>query len=105
MAQAIEGLVLSKMAYQDRHLIVKLLARDGIIYSLLFFGGKGGGTKNKGSIVELGYMLQAYIKQSKGSDLLMTSDWKLIWSPEKIRGDYKAYTLLCFFIETPLKPF
>jgi len=97
---AIEGLVLSKIPYQERHLIVKLLTRDGTIRSLLFFGGKGGGAKNKGSVVELGYMLKVFIRpNNKNNDLLMTSDWKVIWHPEDIRGDYQAFTLLCFFVE------
>ena len=41
MQRKVEGLVLSKMPYQDRHIIMKLLMRSGQVVHVLLYGGRG----------------------------------------------------------------
>ncbi len=98
----IEGLILSKTKFQDRHLICKILLRSGKTVSVIFYGGQGGGTKKKSSILELGHMIQIQLKYKKSSNddnVFNSSEWKLIWSHEKIREDHKAFYLMCFYLE------
>jgi hypothetical protein len=104
MNTKIEGIVLSKTPYQDRHLVVSLLLRSGRKISVIFHGGQGGGTKRKSSILEIGHMMKVELSKSKHtSDLYMAKEWSILWAHDKIRYHHQAYYTLCFFVEMLLK--
>ena len=101
-----EGLVIHKTPYKERDLIVKILLRSGTLTSLYFYGGQGGGKRKKGSQLELGHMLSietAPRKSSLDESMLVAKEWKLLWGPEHIRYDYKAYYFLSFICELTAK--
>jgi recombinational DNA repair protein (RecF pathway) len=100
METKIEGLILSKIPYQDRHLICHLLLRSGKRASVLFYGGQGGGKKKKDTILEVGHMLKVELKRTKHkSDLHHAKEWSAIWTHKNIRLDHKAFYLMCFYLE------
>ena len=104
MQTKIEGLLLSKTEFQERHLICSILLRTGKTISVLFYGGQGGGKKKKPSHLELGTMLKVELSVSKSNaDVYRAKEWKLIWRPENIRNNYRAFTLLCFIVEITAK--
>jgi len=104
METKIEGLILSKVPYQDRHLICHLLLRNGKKASVLFYGGQGGGSKKKDTILEVGHMLKVELKRTKlKSDLHHAKEWSSIWVHSKIRLDHKAFYLMCFYLEVMTK--
>lgn len=100
MIQKIEGLLISKIPYQERHIIAKILLRNGKQVSVLFFGGAGGGKKQKSSILELGFMLKIELAASKSTnELYHAKEWDLIWSHQKIRLNHQAFYVMCFYLE------
>ena len=100
MQTKIEGLVLSKVPYDERHLIAQLLLRSGRKISVVFYGGRGGGVKQKSSIIELGFMLSVELqKTSSTKDIYHAKEWTLIWHHELIRKNFHAFYLICFFQE------
>lgn len=100
MQTKIEGLVLSKVPYDERHLIAHLLLRNGKKISVVFYGGRGGGKKQKSSIIELGFMLQVELATAKtNSEIYHAKEWNLIWHHNLIRENHNAFYLMCFFLE------
>lgn len=96
----IEGILISKTPFQDRHLIGHLLSRQGNRVPLLFYGGQAGGKKKKSSTLELGHLLKVELQRSQsGQELYKAKDWKLNWAPQKMRENHKAFYLMCFFLE------
>ncbi len=100
----VEGLVISKIPYKERDLIVKLILRNGLMASFYLYGGQGGGKYNKPLIFDVGVMMQVKIKESKsfrkdGSDLMQIDESKIIWSPKSIRHHFQAFYLMCLFFE------
>tara|TARA_R110002072_G_scaffold1989_5_gene16561 strand:- start:15680 stop:16483 length:804 start_codon:yes stop_codon:yes gene_type:complete len=96
----IEGLVLSKVPFKERHLICHLLLRSGRKVSVLFYGGQGGGKKKKSSTVELGYMLSLEVAKSRSTfDMLQAKEWTPTWTHKKLRDNHKAFYLLCLYLE------
>ena len=96
----IEGIILSKLPYKERHLICNLLLRSGKKISVIFYGGRGGGKKHKSTVLELGRMLRVELKQSsKQRDLYSAKEWTLLWSHERIRSNHNAFYLMCFYLE------
>lgn len=98
----VEGIVIHKTPYKERDLICNLLLRSGKIVSVYFYGGRGGGKSNKGSILELGYMVQVELNPKRKkleTDLLMAKEYKLLWSGQSIREDYQGFYLCTFFLE------
>jgi DNA repair protein RecO len=97
----IEGLLINKVIYRERDIIGHLLLRNGEKVSLLFFGGRGGGAKSKPSLLELGYLLKIELKKNskKEEGMYIAQEWQTIWTHEKIRYEYKAYSLMTFFLE------
>ncbi len=104
MINKIEGLVLSKAPFQERHLICKVLQRSGKVISIVFYGGKGGGKKQKGSTLEFGNMMKIQLSHSKRNvEIYSAKEWTILWAHEKIRLDYRAFSLLCFILECAAK--
>lgn len=100
MQTKIEGILLSKTFNGERHLIGHMLLRSGKKVSVLFYGGRGGGKKQKDSILEVGHMLSVDLVPSRaGVELYKAREWKGLWMHDKIRLNYQAYHLLCFIIE------
>jgi DNA repair protein RecO len=96
-----EGILLAKTPYKERDLIAKILLRTGKKISVVFHGGRGGGKKLKGSVLELGFMLSFELNRSnKNHDLHVAKDWSVMWHHQKIRLHHKAFYLLCFYLET-----
>lgn len=100
MQNKIEGLVLSKIPYDERHIIANLLLRSGRKVSVVFYGGRGGGKKQKSSIIELGFMLSVELAHAKtNSDIYHAKEWNMIWNHDYIRLNHTAFYLMCFFLE------
>jgi len=95
-----EGIVISKVLFKERDLICHLLCRSGDILSILFPGGAGGGKKQKGSIIELGFMLGVdYFSKESQAEVKRAKEWSLIWNHNHIRNDYRAFLMLSHFCE------
>ena len=100
MQTKIEGIIISKIPYDERHVIAHLLLRSGRKVSVVFYGGRGGGAKQKSSIIELGFMLAIELRVSKSTgDIYHAKEWNLIWHHDLIRLNHSAFYLLCFFLE------
>ena len=100
MQTKIEGIVLSKIPYDERHIIAHLLLRSGRKISVIFYGGRGGGGKQKSSVIELGFMLSVELRNSKStSEIYHAKEWSLVWHHDLIRLDHNAFYLICFFLE------
>lgn len=100
MQTKIEGLVLSKVPYDERHIISTLLLRNGRQVSVVFYGGRGGGKKQKSSVIELGFMLRVELAPSKNNvDIYHAKEWSLIWHHDLIRLNHSAFYLMCFNLE------
>jgi len=98
-----EGLLIHKIPYKERDLIIKLLFRNGMMGSFYIYGGQGGGKKHKPTVFELGSMLKITVKNPstkiESSELMICSEYQRPWYPEKIRHDVKAYYLMCLYLE------
>jgi len=100
MQTKIEGLVLSKTPYDERHIIAHLLLRSGRKVSVVFYGGRGGGKKQKSSVIELGFMLAVELSPSKThAEIYHAKEWNLIWHHNLIRENHQAFYLMCFYLE------
>lgn len=99
-----EGIVISKVPYKERDLIVKLLLRSGLMASYYIYGGQGGGKHYKPSQFELGSMMKIQIKErrmknTEGSELMTAAEYQRIWEPQKIRHEIRGFYLACLFSE------
>lgn len=104
MQTKIEGIVLFKTPYDERHIIAYLLLRSGRKVSVVFYGGRGGGTKQKSSVIELGFMLSVELqKSSSAKDIYHAKEWNLIWHHDLMRKNFQAFYLACFFLEVTSK--
>lgn len=104
MQTKIEGLILSKSPFQDRHLICRMLLRSGKMISVVCYGGSGGGKNKKGSMLEIGYMMKMELARGKrNAELYTAKEWLPIWTHESIRLNHKAFSLMCFMLEVSQK--
>jgi DNA repair protein RecO len=100
MKTKVEGLILNKTDFQERHLICSVLLRTGKKVSILFYGGQGGGKKIKPTQLEIGAMLEIELSVSKRtSDVHRAKEWKTLWKAQRIRTNHKAFILLCAICE------
>lgn len=98
----LEGILIHKTPYKDRDIIGRLLLRSGKVVDLYFYGGRGGGKLQKGSILEIGYMLKVTLapKRKKGVTAMdIAKEWSLLWEAKHIRKNFHAFYLLSFFFE------
>jgi len=104
MRTKVEGLLVSKTPFGDKHFIGRLILRNGKKVSAVFYGAKGGGKKRSSSLADLGHMLAVELGRGKyGEHLYPAKEWSLIWAPKKIREDYKALALMCLYFEIVVK--
>ena len=97
-------MLLYTIPYQDHHLIGNLLLRNGRLASLLFYGGRGGGKKGKCTPLEIGTMLVVELSISRKTvELYKALEWSSLWAPQKMRHDYKAFTLMGLYLEVVRK--
>lgn len=100
MHSKIEGLVIGKTPYDERHIIAHILLRSGRKVSVIFYGGRGGGSKQKSSVIELGFMLSIELRAAnKNVDIYHAKEWNLIWHHDFIRKNHQAFYLMCFYLE------
>ncbi len=102
METKFDGIILSKHPFQDRHLLGRVLLRNGKKISVIFYGGRGGGAKQKPAHFELGQLVHLELKKSntaKQDALYQSLETKVQWQHEYIRNHYQGFLLLCFFLE------
>ena len=100
MQRSVEGVILSKYPYGERHLICHLLLRNGSKVSIIFMGGRGGGKKHKPGVLELGYLIKVELRRMRSTaDLFVAKEWSLGWVHQNIRFHYRAFEVMCFFLE------
>ena len=100
MQRSVEGLVLRKYPYGERHLVCHLLLRNGSKVSILFMGGRGGGKKLKPGVLELGYLIKVELRRSRSTaSLAVAGEWTPGWVHQNIRFHYRAFEMMCFFLE------
>jgi recombinational DNA repair protein (RecF pathway) len=100
MQTKLDGLILSKTPYQERHLVGKLLLRSGKRVSVMFYGGQGGGKKMKVSGLELGHLIKLELAQGKrNQEMYSCKEWSVGWAHENIRTQHIAFWTMCFFLE------
>ena len=98
-----EGLVIHRLPYKERDLIVKILLRNGLVGSFYIYGGQGGGKNHKPTVFELGCMMRMMIKDQRikldTSDLMISTEHQRLWEPQSVRHDIKAFYLVCLYFE------
>jgi len=99
-----EGIVIHKVPYKERDLIVKLMMRNGTMGSFYVYGGQGGGKHHKPTIFELGSMVRIMIRDQKssridGNELMIAGETQRLWEPQSIRHNIQAFYLICLFFE------
>jgi DNA repair protein RecO len=99
----LEGIVIHRVPYKERDLIVKLLLRSGLVGSFYIYGGQGGGKNHKPTIFEIGSMIRIMTKEQKtrieSSELMISAEHQRLWEPQSIRHDIKAFYLVCLYLE------
>lgn len=103
-----EGIVIHRVPYKERDLIVKLLLRNGLLGSFYVYGGQGGGKHHKPSVFEPGSMMRIQIRETKtrnmeGAELLVAQEFSRLWEPAKIRHNIQAFYLICLYFELVMK--
>lgn len=96
----LEGILISKLPYQDKHLIGNLLLRNGNKISVMFYGGQGGGKKNVSSILQVGYLFKVSFGRIKNNfEILSSKEHTEKWYHRNISQNPVGFYLLCFFCE------
>lgn len=103
-----EGIVINRVPYKERDLIVKLLLRNGLLGSFYIYGGQGGGKHHKPSVFEPGSMMRIQIRETKtrsmeGAELLVAQEYSRLWEPASIRHNIQAFYLICLYFELVMK--
>lgn len=98
-----EGIVIHKVPYKERDLIVKLMMRNGTLGSFYIYGGAGGGKHHKPTIFEIGSMVRVMIKDQKskieGNELMIAAETQRLWEPQLLRHNIQAFYLVCLYFE------
>ncbi|MBT4790481.1 MAG: hypothetical protein HON90_02830 [Halobacteriovoraceae bacterium] len=98
----IEGIIIHKTPYKERDVICNLLLRSGKLTSVYFYGGRGGGKNQKGSVLEVGFMLGVELSPRRKkieSDIKIAKEYNLLWSATHTRTSYAAFCLASFYME------
>jgi len=104
MITKLEGLLVSKIPFEERHIIGNILLRSGKLVSIVFYGGRGGGKNQKPSSLEIGYMYSIELREYKAhAEIYHAKEWTVLWQHLEIRKNFQAFYLLCFYSEVILK--
>ena len=96
----IEGILLRKNLYQDRHIIGDLLLRNGKKVSCIFYGAQGVGKSKRTKNLDIGSLYRVTPQKSKkNGQLIQTREWIAKWSHQEIRLDFGKYSALNFGLE------
>lgn len=77
-----------------------LLLRSGRVLTVSFYGGQGGGSKKKSSVLELGFLLKVEVSQKgRQGDIVAAKEWELGWHHRNIRSDINSFTASCLMFE------
>lgn len=98
----IEGIIINKTPLKARDVVAKVLLRNGKVLSIYFYGGQGGGKYQKGTLIELGHMLNIVLSPRKKyleSELSVAKEWSLKWDSAVIRRDVMSFYFMCFIFE------
>lgn len=97
---SLEGILLNKFPYQDKHLVGHILLRNGHKISGMFYGAQGGGKTNKGSILQLGHLFSVSVSTPKNHfEMLSVKEYSDKWHHRFISQNPKSFYILCFFCE------
>lgn len=100
MKTKVEGILIRKTPYKDRHLIGELLLRSGRKVSVIFYGGQGGGKKQKSTVLEIGHLISVELGRSRSTQQLQQAkEWRATWTHESIRLNHQAFYLMCAYCE------
>jgi DNA repair protein RecO len=104
MRGKVEGILLSKIPYQEKNAIGQLLLRNGRKVSVLFYGGQSVSLKKARSPLDVGNMLKVEISgnsknNTQSSGLYKSREWATSWGHQKIRYHYHAFLLTSFILE------
>lgn len=97
-----EGIIIQKTPYKEKDLICHMLLRSGKTLPVYFYGGRGGGKQSKGSILELGFMINIHLREQRksiGDAIHIAKEYQLGWNSKNIRNDYQAMCLMSFYLE------
>lgn len=98
-----EGILIHKVPYKERDLIVKLLLRNGVLGSFYIYGGQGGGKHHKPTIFEIGSLIKITIRDQRSrildQDLMVASESQRTWEPTHVRHNIQAFYLICLYFE------
>lgn len=99
-----EGILINKVPYKERDLIVKLLLRNGLMASFYVYGGQGGGKHHKPTLFTPGSLMKIQIKETKsrgheGQELMIAAEYQRVWEPVGIRHEIRAFYLMCLYFE------
>ena len=96
----LEGILINKFPYKDKHIIAHLILRSGVKVSAIFYGGQGGGKRSKGNILQLGYLIRFnYLRSKSTSSMFLVKNYQEKWFHRNISKHVKGLYLLCFFCE------
>lgn len=104
MLRKIEGLILKKVIYKDRHVIGHVLLRSGKKISVLFYGAQAGSKSGKAAILEVGHMLKIELQITRSTNqIYRAQEWGPIWTHRFIREDFSAFCVMCLMLEVSEK--
>lgn len=103
-----EGIVITRVPFKERDLIVKLLLRNGLLGSFYIYGGQGGGKRHKPTVFEPGSMMKIHIRETKtrnmeGTELLVAQEYSRTWEAASVRYNIQAFYLICLYFELVMK--
>lgn len=103
-SKLIEGLIISRQLYQERHLLATILPRKDEAVSVLFYGGRGGGKTKVSDELDLGSMIQMVYEPPRSSlgnsDFLgRAKEWNSLWRYQKLRQNYSLYMQMSHYLK------
>ncbi len=95
----IDGIIIRKTVQKEKDLIVTILTSAGQKISLYCYSGSGGGKKQTGSLLQLGYYIEFELKNTKGKNTLTSSEWRVKWYYKVPSLGYEVFNELCSYLQ------
>lgn len=94
-----DGIVVQRAPFGERHLVCRLLGRNGRRFAAVFHGGAGG--PRRPSVLDLGALVRVELAPGgrRPGGLRRALEWDAVWRHEGIRRSHRAFALLCFYAE------